>query len=63
MKVGKNQNASLFLATYWNLSLKVGDLEKKILKILQIRVVFFMKNRLCKAKTYFSSQNLAKICN
>lgn len=27
MKVGKKQNPSMFLATYWSLPLKSGDLE------------------------------------
>jgi hypothetical protein len=60
MKVGKNQNPSLFLATYQNLSLKSGDLEKKNLQNLVNLGHFSMKNPLYGLKSHFSSQNLAK---
>jgi hypothetical protein len=29
MKVEKKQNPSIFLAPYWNLIIKIGDLKKK----------------------------------
>jgi hypothetical protein len=43
MKVERNKNPFIFLATYWNLSYKSGDLkEKKIFEIWQIWAFFFM---------------------
>jgi hypothetical protein len=32
MKVEKKQNHSIFLAPYWNLIIKTGDLKKKALQ-------------------------------
>ncbi len=69
MKVGKillknklkiNPSSNIFLATYWNLSWKSGDLiKKKFLKIWRIWGGFFlgpfcsMKNPLCRSKSDF----------
>jgi len=58
MKIEEKQNSSIFLATYWNLALKSGDLEKKIKKIFkiwQIWAIFFHQKRpLFRLKSYFS---------
>jgi hypothetical protein len=45
MKVGKRikQNPSIFLATYWILSLKSGDLKNNSFEIWRIWVIFSMK--------------------
>ncbi len=40
MKVGK-KNPSIFLAPYWNLIIKIGDLKKKPFKIWQSWIIFF----------------------
>jgi len=57
MKVEEKQNPSIFLATYWNLALKSGDLEeKKNLPNLEILGYFFStkKNPSVRLKSYFS---------
>jgi len=56
MKVEKNQNPSIFLATYWDLSYKSGNLEKQILKPGEFGPFFPWKMFLC------IGQNLAKFC-
>jgi len=57
MKVGKKNSKkkipSIFLAIYWNLSSKSGNLKNKNL--------WGMKNVLFRWKSYFSGRNLAKI--
>jgi hypothetical protein len=41
MKVGKRKNPSIFLAPYWNLIIKTGDLKKKALQNLASWIIFF----------------------
>jgi hypothetical protein len=41
MKVERNKNPFIFLATYWNLSDKSGDLKKKSLKLGRCGPFFF----------------------
>jgi hypothetical protein len=62
MKIEKNQNPSIFLATYWNLSLKKsGDLEAIFsLNLTNLGHFFSMETPLYRSKSYFSSRNLAK---
>jgi len=61
MKVKKkNQNPSIFLATHLLeviLRLAIGN----FLHLKSAKFGPFMKNPLCKSKSYFSGQNLAKI--
>jgi hypothetical protein len=59
MKVKKIQNLSIFLAPYWNLSQKPGDLETRFFKIWRILAIFSMENPLYRSKSYFSGQNFA----
>jgi hypothetical protein len=60
MVVEKNQNRSIFLATYWNLSKNSGDLEIYFFEIWQIWEIFSMENPLYRSKSYFSNQHLTK---
>jgi hypothetical protein len=60
MVVEKNQNRSIFLATYWNLAQNSGDLEIYFFQIWQIWAIFSMENPLYWSKSYFSGRNLAK---
>jgi hypothetical protein len=61
MKVEKKQDPSTFLATYWNLSQKSGDLETSFFpKSSEFGPTFFMENPLHRSKAYFSGRNLAK---
>ncbi len=47
MKVEEKQNPSIFLATYWNLALKSGDLkEKKNLQNLENLGYFFSTKKI-----------------
>jgi hypothetical protein len=46
MKVEKNQNPFIFLATYWNLSSKSDDLIISVFEIWQIWGSFCMENPL-----------------
>ncbi len=55
MIVKKNQNLSKFLAPYWNLSQKPGDLETFFFEIWRIWAIFAMENPLYRSKLYFSS--------
>ncbi len=61
MKVGKNQNPSLFVAaTCWNLSYKSCNLKKKkSSKSGESGPFLSMKNPLYSLKSYFSGQILA----
>jgi hypothetical protein len=43
MKEEKTQNPSIFLATYWNSSLKSGDLEFFSFKIWQLWAIFSLE--------------------
>jgi hypothetical protein len=43
MKVERNKNPFIFLATYWNISDKSGDLNKKIFETWQIWAFLFLK--------------------
>ncbi len=63
MKIEKNENLSIFLATYWNLSLKNGNLDLFIYFPLKFGEFghFFIKNPLFRSKSCFSGQNLAKL--
>jgi len=60
----KKQNPSIFLATDWNLSKKNLTIWKNILQNLaNLGHFFLMKNPLYRSsKSYFSSRNLARIC-
>jgi hypothetical protein len=46
------------LAIYWNLPLKSGSLETKILR--NLAAIFPMENPLYRSKSHFSGQNMAK---
>ncbi len=64
MKVSflKQQNPSIFLATFWKLSYNSGNLEFFKFEVRQIWAIFPMKNPpLYGSKSHFSSRNLAKI--
>ncbi len=62
MKVKKNQNASIFLATYWNLSQNPDDLEYiNELEIWWIWVIFFHQKSFVYAKTIFFRFKFGKI--
>jgi hypothetical protein len=50
MKEEKTQNPSIFLATYWNSSLKSGDLVFFSFKIWRIWAIFFIRNPLYRSK-------------
>jgi len=50
MKVEKKQNLSIFLAPYWNLIIKTGNLKKKTLSKSGKLGSFFSMHRL---KSYF----------
>jgi hypothetical protein len=58
MVVEKNQNPSIFLATYWNLSQNSGDLEIYFFGVWKIWAIFSMENPLNRSKSYFSCKNL-----
>jgi len=60
MKAEKKQNPSIFLATYWNSSLKSGDLDFLFLEIWLIWGISYMQNPLYMSKSYFSGHNLLK---
>jgi hypothetical protein len=53
MVVEKNQNHSIFLATYWNLSQNSGDLEIYFFEIWKIWAIFSVENPLYRSKSYF----------
>jgi hypothetical protein len=53
----KKQDLSVYLATYWNLSYKCGDLETFFLEIWRIWAIFPMENPLYRSKSYFSGSN------
>jgi len=59
----QTQNPSIFLATTWNLSLKSGDLKKKVFKIWQICAIFSMENSFEKVKIIRLGRNLANFQN
>jgi hypothetical protein len=61
MKVEKNQDPSIFLATYWNLLQKFGDLNFLMFEIWRIWTNFPKKNRLYWLKSHFSGQFFANI--
>jgi hypothetical protein len=57
MKIEEKQNPSIFLATYWNLALKSGDLgeKKNSSKSGKFGLFFFhQKHPLFRLKSYFS---------
>jgi hypothetical protein len=55
-------NPLVFLATYWNLSLKSGNVKKIPCKSGKFRPIFFMTKLLqYRSKLYLSGWNLAKI--
>jgi hypothetical protein len=58
------QNPSIFLATYWNLSkTNLTNLKKHSSKSGKFGSFFLMKNPLYRSsKSYFSGQNLVRIC-
>jgi hypothetical protein len=60
MVVEKNQNHSIFLATYWNLSQNSGDLEIYFFEIWKIWAMFSVENPLYRSKSYFPGRRLAK---
>jgi hypothetical protein len=59
-KKKKKNPASIFLAMYWNLSLKSGDLDLLFFEIWRIWAIFYLKNTLNRSKSDFSSRILAK---
>jgi len=56
----KKNPASIFLAMYWNLSLKSGDLDLLFFEIWRIWAIFYLKNTSNRSKSDFSSRILAK---
>jgi len=62
-KIPKTNPESLYiLGYYWNLSLKSGDLKKKVFKIWQICAIFTMDNSF-DVKIICLGRNLAKFQN
>ncbi len=57
MVVEKNQNRSIFLTTYWNLSKNSGDLETYF---FEIRQIFFAWKILCIGQNHIFRVDIAK---